>query len=197
MDIMRSSNYQKYNNGNPFSILANNLFLKSIWDIINYVKPENILDIGCGEGFVIRQLIKNDNKYSVRGVDCNMKYLNMARQLNPDTEFILGNIYNLPFLDRTFDLLICLETLEHLKNVDKALFELRRVTSRYCLVSVPYEPCFTICRFLGGKNMSNFGRHPEHVHCFNKRKICETVSAYFNIKKISISFPWVIVLAEA
>jgi hypothetical protein len=54
---------------------------------------------------------------------------------------LIGEIENLPFESNNFDLVICLEVLEHLpeQSFKKGVFELQRVADKYLLVGVPYK----------------------------------------------------------
>ena len=54
---------------------------------------------------------------------------------------VFSGITNLPFRDAAFDIVVCTEVLEHLSDdvLAKAVHELRRVSRRYLLVSVPYR----------------------------------------------------------
>lgn len=196
-DKLHTCNYQKYNSKNPFTKLALSRFFKSLGTLIEDIGILDIVDMGCGEGNIISYLKRSSNdRISFKGIDYNYEVLLLAKSLNPNEEFIQGDIYNVPFKDKSFGLVICLEVLEHLNSVDKALAELTRVARKYCLVSIPYEPYFSICRFLGGKNILKFGKHPEHINCFGIREIKEKLSAYFELRKTVILFPWILFLGE-
>jgi Methyltransferase domain len=61
----------------------------------------------------------------------------------PHSEFklVFSNIRALPFANNAFDLIVCAEVLEHLDQptLRAGLDELRRVASKYILVTVPFE----------------------------------------------------------
>lgn len=192
MNTSAAYDYQKYSCKNPFVRLAVCHFLKSLAGLIKEVSPGDILDVGCGHGFVIRYIRNYYNNIIIKGIDCNREALLMAKAINPDQQFIQASIYEMPFRDKAFDLLICLEVLEHLVLVDAALAELKRVARRNCLLSVPYEPYFSICRLLGGKNILRLGRHPEHINYFKITAIKEKLKNYFELRKTVIYFPWII-----
>lgn len=196
MDALRSSNWQKFNNRNLLAKLAIRNYLNSIASLVQSKLPKTVLDVGCGEGFVIRHLLNHNKGLSIRGIDCNEEALGFARKLNPEADFNLSNINETSFLDKTYDLVMCLEVLEHLRDVSKALAGLVKLTGRYCIISVPKEPYFSICRFLGGKDFTRYGRHSEHLQHFSQTKIYQIVGRYFNIEKIIGSFPWIIILGR-
>jgi len=83
-----------------------------------------VLDCGCGFG----------SYYSLTK-DLNTLYLDLSyNQLKRFGKIyglrsnrICGDILNLPFKDNIFDLILCINVLEHVMDIDKALRELHRV----------------------------------------------------------------------
>lgn len=53
---------------------------------------------------------------------------------------VVGSITNLPFVDSAFDVAVAFEVLEHLpfEELGRCLSELRRVSKRRVIVSVPH-----------------------------------------------------------
>lgn len=93
----------------------------------------SILNVGCGDGRVTRAVKEN---YEIVGVDLSAT----AARLFHGTA-LLGSIDALPFRDRSFDLVLATEVLEHLPDriYAEALKELQRVAGRYLLVTVPND----------------------------------------------------------
>lgn len=98
---------------------------------------KSILDVGCGNGIFINYLSENHNRFDrIHGLDRSESALKLVK-----TEKTVGNIDDLPFDDQEFDLVVCLEVLEHLPDMvfQKALKNLGRVAKKYIMVSVPFE----------------------------------------------------------
>jgi ubiquinone/menaquinone biosynthesis C-methylase UbiE len=70
-----------------------------------------------------------------------------------------ANVEQLPFADREFDTTICLHTLEHVRNLAKAVSELKRVTSGRVIVIVPRQRYF---RYTPDYHLNFFG-DPEQL----------------------------------
>ncbi len=192
---MSTSNYQKHTTTNPFQKFLLTRYFSSFEKLIPD-KISNILDIGCGEGFLVSHLPKNI-KYT--GIDHNPESIEIAKSAayqQRETNFLVGNVYKLPFPDKQFDLITCLEVLEHLEAPEKALAEIKRMAKKYVILSVPNEPLFQLANFLRGKYLSRFGNHPEHINQWGIRQFKKLISKYFIIKKASYSFPWQIYLCQ-
>lgn len=99
------------------------------WRTISDVLPEGgkILEVGIGSGIVAEQLKKMG--YEVITADNNS-------DVKPD---YVADILKLPFEDSHFDLVLAAEILEHLdfKKALEALQELKRVSRKFILISVP------------------------------------------------------------
>jgi len=83
--------------------------------------PKKVLEVGCGEGKLIRLL--RDEGVEAWGVDIenNMKY---------DVHFIAGvDAKDLPFKDKLFDVVVSNDFFEHIaeQDIDKVYNEMSRV----------------------------------------------------------------------
>jgi len=99
-------------------------------DLIPY-DVKTILDAGYGNGAFLNTI---SNAYEVVGLDSSEEALKYVK-----TTAILGDISRMPFEAENFDLVTCLEVLEHLPldTYKRALAELQRVSRKYIIISVP------------------------------------------------------------
>ncbi len=195
--MSETTNYQKHLNTNPFQRFLINNFYKGLVRIVGPLKPKKILDVGCGEGFTLFRLETNKIGEILEGVDNSDDALAFARKLHPSFNTKKGDIYELPYQDNSFDLLICTEVLEHLINPDKALLELKRVTNKYLILSVPNEPFFILANLLRGKYVKTLGNDPEHIGHWT----APLFKKFLRMKGLTIidtkyPFPWTLVLAR-
>lgn len=110
-------------------------YRKQIWpETREFLKAHSglMLDLGCGSGRNFEQV-----KVKIVGIDFSKKMLGFAKQCkkerNIDAELVCGNLTNLPFEDETFDVCICISTLQCIEgkeNRKKALKELHRVMKK-------------------------------------------------------------------
>jgi len=92
------------------------------------------LDVGCGKGSYIQELLKEG--HNIIGLDIDAELIKYAKQ-HSKGEFVIGDAYNLPFRDKSFSTVICCSLLEHLKIPKDALWEVFRVTKLNALFNVP------------------------------------------------------------
>ena len=189
-------NLQKHLNPNPVQRYLLRRFHRQIASLLKATGAERILDAGCGEGFVVSYLLQGNHGLTITGIDCSLEAIEMARQMVPGVLFDVGDLREMPYGDDSFDLVMCLEVLEHLPDPHRGLRELRRVTSAHCLVSVPHEPFFRATNFLRGKHVPAWGRDPEHLQHWTARQFRHLVGQYFEIERFVYSFPWVIALGR-
>lgn len=93
------------------------------------------LDIGCGEGQLVGELVALG--VDAVGVDVSAVAVALAGKRLSD-RFFLGSALSLPFEDNHFDFLISTDCLEYLRSSDvsKALSEMYRVSARYVFLQV-------------------------------------------------------------
>jgi 2-polyprenyl-3-methyl-5-hydroxy-6-metoxy-1,4-benzoquinol methylase len=89
-----------------------------------------ILEVGCGDGALLGVLFI-ELGVTVCGVDTSKEGLALARKMFADKrlvgEFRQTKGYNTGFPDCNFDLVVCSEVIEHVKNPEEMLAEIRRI----------------------------------------------------------------------
>ncbi len=112
-------------------------------DFLGTLLPQgrNLLDVGCGGGRFLNLVASLDRFHNVVGVDIrrNKQFFTVSEVCPVD--FVYASADSLPFSDGLFDVVTCLEVLEHLDRdvFIRALSEIRRVTNRMLIVTVPYN----------------------------------------------------------
>jgi ubiquinone/menaquinone biosynthesis C-methylase UbiE len=193
---MQTDNYRKYKTSNPLQRFFINRFLATIIREAKNINPKQVLDAGCGEGFILDRLYKANIGTKLIGIDFSKQAIEIAKRERPHLDIRHGNIYELPFKDNTFDLVLCCEVLEHLTDPEKALAEIQRVAKQYVILSVPNEPFFMLANFLRGKNWSRLGNDIEHIQHWSGKGFENFVSSKFIIFSRKQPFPWTVILGK-
>lgn len=93
------------------------------------VRGLRVLEIGCGRGAFARWLAEQGA--DVVAADFSPAAVEIAARLVPaGVETLAADVQQLPFPDESFDLVVSLETLEHVPDPSAGLAELVRVTRR-------------------------------------------------------------------
>lgn len=197
LDGSRYGNLQKHLNPNPIQQWLLRRFHRRIVELVRNTGAQRILDVGCGEGFTMHELREDRIQARMVGVDFSPTALawNQTHQM-ARSPLNVADVHHLPFPDESFDLVLCLEVLEHLPDSTLGLCELLRVARDYVLVSVPHEPFFRGANFLRGKHVRALGNDPEHLHNYTGRAFRRLVSTQAEVMWHGYSFPWQIALAR-
>ncbi len=105
-----------------------------------FIKDKIVIDTACGSGYGSYHLITSGAK-KVTGTDISKKAIEYARQRYKvdNLRFEVMDATKLNFDDDTFDVFTSFQTIEHIKNVDKFLTEIKRVLKKTgtALISTP------------------------------------------------------------
>ncbi len=206
---MHTTNLEKHTTNNPISKFFLNNFLNTVISVVKPLRPKNILDVGCGEGFTLDRLDKEGIGEKLEGVDYVDEAIRIGKEMHPKLVLKRGDIYDLQYKGNSFELVLCTEVLEHLENPRKGLKELLRVSKKHVLVTVPNEPWFTLQRIVRFKNVSQLGAHPEHIQHWTSGSFEQFVlnsarshlgedsqGRTLTIRAKKIPFPWTMLLLE-
>lgn len=88
--------------------------------MINWIKPESVVDFGCGEGIWLKAVSDIDKDIRILGIDGD--YINRKRLKIPVNCFLAADLEKGVKLDCRYDLAISLEVAEHLDEKSSDLF---------------------------------------------------------------------------
>lgn len=89
--------------------------------------PMKMLEVGCGDGAMLKLLIAQG--IDAQGVDASSSGIQRCAAAGLRAQCLDVSVDGLPFEDDEFDMVLSLETLEHLMNPYYALQEVKRVLS--------------------------------------------------------------------
>lgn len=189
--------YNKYEAKNPIVRYLTNNFINQLTKLVINTNASDVHEVGCGEGYLSSLLFDLLGK-RIKASDYSAEIIELARQIHKDKDitFKACSIYNLNQKDDSAELVICCETLEHLKEPHLALSILQKLATHYAIISVPREPLWRILNVLRGKYVSNRGNTPGHVQHWSKRSFLNMVRNYFHICEVKTPLPWTMVLCR-
>ena len=113
---------------NPVRATAfKNKLSKEVTDLIDFSEELNILEVGCGSGWLCLQIgnmLHNSSK--IIGIDVNEKAINQATStLKPDNiQFLVKDINNIDYKNQ-FDYIISVNSYHHFIDHEKALGKIK------------------------------------------------------------------------
>jgi SAM-dependent methyltransferase len=133
----------------------------------------HVLDAGCGSGYGVAEF---PSAASVVAFDISAEAVAHARRAysRPGVRFLQGACESLPFADRSFDLVVAFEVIEHLERWPLMLTDASRVLrpSGVLLVSTPNKAWYAESRAAAGPN-------PYHVREFEYGEFKTALEAVF------------------
>jgi len=196
VDTVKVYKQTKYTSNNRLVQFLNRVYLRNITALVHRAAPRRLLDVGCGEGVVLRHLDRHLKGVTVVGLDVDGTGLRVAQSQN-SVSLVQSSVYALPFAQGSFDLVLCCEVLEHVDDPDAALAELARVSSHRVLLSVPNEPIWRLSNMARGKYLRHFGNTTGHIQHWTRWGFLRQVRAHLDVLEVRTWLPfWSMLLAR-
>lgn len=110
---------------------------------IKKFKIKTILELGCGKG-AFGELINDKGEYRITGVDIFEPYLKVCRDGGKYEKVMKIDLTKkLPFKDKSFDMVVCLQTIEHLdeKAGLSLIKKMEIIAKKMVLITTPNGDC--------------------------------------------------------
>lgn len=103
-----------------------------------------ILDIGCADGTFTKVILEHSKAKKIVAVDVLESSVSYAKRRFARSKklfFKVADAHKLPFKNKEFDAVFCLEALEHVENPRRVVQEMHRVLKNggYAIILVPSE----------------------------------------------------------
>jgi len=196
-EVVVGNVYDKYGTRNPIARALMSGFLRVVRRFYEESAGNSVLEVGCGEGHLLDELTTTRAPALAVGTDLSVALMREARDRYPrQVSFLAADVYNLPFADQSFDLVLACEVLEHLDQPERALREIARVSRRDVIVTVPREPLWRALNLVRLRYVRDLGNTPGHVRHFSRRGICRLLASRFDIVDVASPLPWTAVRAR-
>ena len=178
------------------NVFARSLFLNRLKSAIQLASSKlesddnsNTIDLGCGEGILLKLLEEKFKNIKTFGIDILPEVLEIRKFLR--AEIKIGDLRNTGFPDNFFDVVFCLDALEHFENLESPVREIKRMLKNngLLIVSVPTENFFYKLGRLFLKGTISSMRGPcssPHFHGARKIEKFLCCNNFKTVKKISL-----------
>lgn len=188
------NNYDKYGSTNPIERRMMTGFFDSLDEMLAGLTPSTVVEVGAGEGRVTERLVERFPDATVIGLDLLDDDL-AGDWASLGLPMFFGDATRLPFTDRSIDLVVGLEMLEHVPNPERALSEIARVCADTAVLSVPREPIWRAGNMARGRYLRELGNTPGHVNHWSSRSFERFVGTAFEVQASKRPLPWTMVRA--
>ena len=122
-------------------------FKTMLLESVNIQKGDSVLDVACGNGRLLH-MFADRYVFNGYGTDISDKMIEQAKKLCPSMEFTTASCENLPFTDKTFNVIIVCAAYHHFPDVVSFSNEVYRLLKPSGLIYIAdvYYP--TIVRIL-------------------------------------------------
>lgn len=155
----------------------NDLQVRKLERVAKCVRPgETVLDVGCNSGYMVDFLPKT---CEVHGVDLSPELVEKAKARLVSAQ--VAGAHNLPFPDKSFDVVLFLGVIEYVFDPEAVMKELARVARRAIIIEANHED-----GVWGKKRVE--GGHPYMVRGYDEprlRALCETVG---HVTQVAVIF---------
>ena len=135
-----------------------------------FVKNKRVLDVACGTGIGTSYLRKAGSEVCI-GIDIDRSAIEYARATYRDCTFEEGDASSLPLPDRSVDVVVSFETVEHITNPAAFLTECKRVLR---------DGGFLICSTPNREMVRWNANNPYHTREFTVAEFTELFGGIFS-----------------
>lgn len=169
--------------------------LAKVFPFVDYILPRlgtkniSLLDVGGGAGLILRAVAEhirmkgfNVDKYAL---DISSEMLDIQLKNNQDAQVFCEDIHDTSFANKTIDILLLLDVLEHVPMPGDALREIRRI-AKYMIINVPLEDHIamkTFDRISKGSIRQHLLDTYGHVNKYSYCTIMEELNCIGNVLK--------------
>ena len=154
--------HQRIYDADPEHEDASSPWYQLVQEYFGDVKNQRILEVACGRGGFVRKLARAGGH--VTGCDFSAAALTAAKAKlladgsAADSVLVQGDAQKLPFENEAFDVVVSCETIEHLPQVQDAVFEMYRVTRPHGRLFLTTPNYFNV---MGLYEIYAYFRHPD------------------------------------
>jgi len=100
----------------------------------NFTAKSKVLEVGCATGALTAYIAKSGCLPT--GIDSSSKMIELAKINNNDIDFLVANVFDLPFETGFFDVVIAASLINIVSDKNKAIYELTRTCKKGGMITI-------------------------------------------------------------
>jgi 2-polyprenyl-3-methyl-5-hydroxy-6-metoxy-1,4-benzoquinol methylase len=162
---------------NKKTIHSDYLVRPLVLKLIGNVKGKDVLDAGCGEGYLSREIARKEA--NVIGVDISDELIKLCKIKSPNIEFFIDSVIEYKNIKQKFDVVISIIVLQHLskKDIIKSLqmtYSILRDKGIF-IIAIPHP-----LMFIKKPNSDWIKFHYDKIHYWNSKKVTISLQDIYN-----------------
>ena len=164
--------------------VTSTIVLEVVSELVENTKDKMVLDAGCGTGRFTNFFIEDDA--NVISADTSKNMLKFLMEKNHNAKTINADIFNLPFKNNSFDIIVCSQVLTHLHDYKRPLAEFKRILKFDGIIIIDIRnilyPIHFIRKYILPKTEidRDLRYNPDITHIFKIIKICKEINLKIN-----------------
>ena len=132
-------------------------------------KPKKILDVGTASGWFLSEIAKEFPSAEGYGIDVYKEAVDYGKNKYKNLKLSVSDAHTLPFRDKTFDVVISCEVLEHVASPGTVIKEMKRVLTDNGVVVIEIDSGSFLFKIVWHwwTNMKKGVWRDSHIHPFN------------------------------
>ena len=131
--------YKKYYENMPQIHNNSDLSKKCIDEILRYIKPRSIIDVGCGNGFLLKKIRDKNKSVELNGTEIVITKEIKKKLKTQKIKIYEKSIEDLNRFKKKYDTVICSHVLEHVLDINLAYTNLKKICKKRLIIIVPRE----------------------------------------------------------
>jgi 2-polyprenyl-6-hydroxyphenyl methylase / 3-demethylubiquinone-9 3-methyltransferase len=156
--------------GNAIALLRQEHATKAEWVLAKIRQAYGghsckILDVGCGGGFLTLDLARQGHHCTAVDVAAQVFAAGQRRDQTRNINWVVATAEQLPFADRSFDVVCVMDVLEHISDPQRVLTEASRVLRKQGILLLHTFNRTWLAWLVAAKGLDWFvGDSPAHIH---------------------------------
>jgi ubiquinone/menaquinone biosynthesis C-methylase UbiE len=143
---------------------------------IKGIESGRVLEVGCGTGGFVQAIKRQIDSVDCYGCDLSNLYIRMANKSSlEEIKYVVCDAEKLPYNSESFEVVVAVDVLEHVKNVEDSLNEIYRILKPGGLFH-SYVPCegnwYTPYFWLGANYLTK--KHVGHIQKLSERALVKS-----------------------